>query len=131
MVRIAHWLAKQSHIDAVVLQQTGLHCGRHNAFFHFRERYTKSHFGWVGATQPSLIPADSEFCPPQLLATTDHPVALFVEGELHALHSFQLAVVGSRAHSWYGERWGRLFCETLATRGGQLRVISVERMCGA
>ncbi|WP_433960084.1 DNA-processing protein DprA, partial [Escherichia coli] len=21
------------------------------------------------------------------------------------------------AHSWYGERWGRLFCETLATRG--------------
>lgn len=24
MVRIAHWLAKQSHIDAVVLQQTGL-----------------------------------------------------------------------------------------------------------
>ncbi|MCW1947772.1 DNA-protecting protein DprA, partial [Escherichia coli] len=25
--------------------------------------------------------------------------------------------VGSRAHSWYGERWGRLFCETLATRG--------------
>ncbi len=25
--------------------------------------------------------------------------------------------MGSRAHSWYGERWGRLFCETLATRG--------------
>ncbi|ENI8998866.1 DNA-protecting protein DprA, partial [Escherichia coli] len=24
MVRIAHWLARQSHIDAVVLQQTGL-----------------------------------------------------------------------------------------------------------
>ncbi|MBL3467976.1 hypothetical protein ELP57_35670, partial [Klebsiella pneumoniae] len=24
MVRIAHWVAKQSHIDAVVLQQTGL-----------------------------------------------------------------------------------------------------------
>lgn len=92
----------------------GLHCGRHNAFFHFHERVSKAHFvGW----SHHLIPADSEFYPPQLLATTDYPGALFVEGELHALHSFQLAVVGSRAHSWYGERWGRLFCETLATRG--------------
>ncbi|WP_201286851.1 DNA-processing protein DprA, partial [Klebsiella pneumoniae] len=72
---------------------------------------------WLEQPNHHLIPADSEFYPPQLLATTDYPGALFVEGELHALHSFQLAVVGSRAHSWYGERWGRLFCETLATRG--------------
>lgn len=71
----------------------------------------------AGTTKPSLIPADSEFYPPQLLATTDYPGALFVAGELHALQSFQLAVVGSRAHSWYGERWGRLFCESLAVRG--------------
>ncbi|STM17785.1 DNA protecting protein DprA [Escherichia coli] len=94
----------------------GLHCGRHNAFFHFAKEYRKLTF-WLEQPNHHLIPADSEFYPPQLLATTDYPGALFVEGELHALHSFQLAVVGSRAHSWYGERWGRLFCETLATRG--------------
>lgn len=49
MVRIAHWLAKQSQIDAVGL----LHCGRHNAFFHFRERVSKAHF--VGWSNPTII----------------------------------------------------------------------------
>ncbi|MWP02474.1 DNA processing protein DprA, partial [Escherichia coli] len=86
-------------------------------FLSFPRKSIESSLCWLEQPNHHLIPADSEFYPPQLLATTDYPGALFVEGELHALHSFQLAVVGSRAHSWYGERWGRLFCETLATRG--------------
>ncbi|HGU8992057.1 TPA: DNA-processing protein DprA, partial [Escherichia coli] len=117
MVRIAHWLAKQSHIDAVVLQQTGLTLRQAQRFLSFPRKSIESSLSWLEQPNHHLIPADSEFYPPQLLATTDYPGALFVAGELHALHSFQLAVVGSRAHSWYGERWGRLFCETLATRG--------------
>lgn len=117
MVRIAHWLAKQSHIDAVVLQQTGLTLRQAQRFLSFPRKSIESSLCWLEQPNHHLIPADSEFYPPQLLVTTDYPGALFVEGELHALHSFQLAVVGSRAHSWYGERWGRLFCETLATRG--------------
>lgn len=117
MVRIAQWLAKQSHIDAVVLQQTGLTLRQAQRFLSFPRKSIESSLCWLEQPNHHLIPADSEFYPPQLLATTDYPGALFVEGELHALHSFQLAVVGSRAHSWYGERWGRLFCETLATRG--------------
>lgn len=117
MVRIAHWVAKQSHIDAVVLQQTGLTLRQAQRFLSFPRKSIESSLCWLEQPNHHLIPADSEFYPPQLLATTDYPGALFVEGELHALHSFQLAVVGSRAHSWYGERWGRLFCETLATRG--------------
>ncbi|MDB7184581.1 DNA-processing protein DprA, partial [Escherichia coli] len=117
MVRIAHWLAKQSHIDAVVLQQTGLTLRQTQRFLSFPRKSIESSLCWLEQSNHHLIPADSEFYPPQLLATTDYPGALFVEGELHALHSFQLAVVESRTHSWYGERWGRLFCETLATRG--------------
>lgn len=115
MVRIAHWLAKQSQIDG--LQQTGLTLRQAQRFLSFPRKSIESSLCWLEQPNHHLIPADSEFYPPQLLATTDYPGALFVEGELHALHSFQLAVVGSRAHSWYGERWGRLFCETLATRG--------------
>ncbi|EJI3249234.1 DNA-protecting protein DprA [Escherichia coli] len=117
MVRIAHWLAKQSQIDAVGLQQTGLTLRQAQRFLSFPRKSIESSLCWLEQPNHHLIPADSEFYPPQLLVTTDYPGALFVEGELHALHSFQLAVVGSRAHSWYGERWGRLFCETLATRG--------------
>lgn len=53
MVRIAHWLAKQSQIDAVGLQQTGLTLRQANAFFHFRERVSKAHF--VGWSNPTII----------------------------------------------------------------------------
>ncbi|WP_251268557.1 DNA-processing protein DprA, partial [Enterobacter hormaechei] len=83
----------------------------------FPRKSIESSLCWLEQPNHHLIPADSEFYPPQLLATTDYPGALFVEGELHALHSFQLAVVGSRAHSWYGARWGKLFSEALARYG--------------
>ena len=52
MVRIAHWVAKQSHIDAVVLQQTGLTL-RQAQRFHFHERVSKAHF--VGWSNPTII----------------------------------------------------------------------------
>ncbi|EGE3383049.1 DNA-protecting protein DprA, partial [Shigella flexneri] len=94
MVRIAHWLAKQSHIDAVVLQQTGLTLRQAQRFLSFPRKSIESSLCWLEQPNHHLIPADSEFYPPQLQATTDYPGALFVEGELHALHSFQLAVVG-------------------------------------
>ncbi len=93
MVRIAHWVAKQSHIDAVVLQQTGLTLRQAQRFLSFPRKSIESSLCWLEQPNHHLIPADSEFYPPQLLATTDYPGALFVEGELHALHSFQLAVV--------------------------------------
>lgn len=117
MVRIAHRLAEQSHIDDLVLQQAGLSSRQAHRFLSFSQKSFESSFRWLEQPNHHLIPADSKFYPPQLLATTDYPGALFVAGELHALQSFQLAVVGSRAHSWYGERWGRLFCESLAAYG--------------
>ncbi|MEA1096152.1 hypothetical protein QQN82_26665 [Escherichia coli] len=85
---------KQSHIDAVVLQQTGLTLRQAQRFLSFPRKSIEKLTFLVGATQPSFNSSDSEFYPPQLLATTDYPGALFVAGELHALHSFQLAVVG-------------------------------------
>ena len=71
---------------------------------------------WLEQPNHHLIPADSEFYPPQLLVTTDYPGALFVEGELHALHSFQLAVGGvGRIHGmasdgdgYFAKLWRRV-----------------------
>lgn len=53
MVRIAHWLARQSHIDAVVLQQTGLTLRQAQRFLSFRGRVSKAHF--VGWSNPTII----------------------------------------------------------------------------
>lgn len=38
-------------------------------------------------------------------------------GDPALLSSRQLSVIGSRSHSWYGARWGKLFSEALARYG--------------
>lgn len=119
MVRIAHWLAKQSHIDAVGLQQTGLTLRQAQRFLSFPRKSIESSLCWLEQPNHHLIPADSEFYPPQLLATTDYPGALFVEGELHALHSFQLAVVGNGLNTIHPRRHARL-ATSLLEHGGAL-----------
>ena len=47
----------------------------------------------------------------------DYPGALFIKGNPETLNTVQLAVVGSRAPSWYGERWGKILCEQLSQSG--------------
>ena len=61
MVRIAHWLAKQSHIDAVVLQQTGLTLRQAQRFLSFPRKSIESSLSWLEQPNHHLIPADSEF----------------------------------------------------------------------
>ena len=65
MVRIAHWVAKQSHIDAVVLQQTGLTLRQAQRFLSFPRKSIESSLCWLEQPNHHLIPADSEFYPPQ------------------------------------------------------------------
>ena len=59
MVRIAHWLAKQSHIDAVVLQQTGLTLRQAQRFLSFPRKSIESSLCWLEQPNHHLIPADS------------------------------------------------------------------------
>lgn len=47
MVRIAHWVAKQSHIDAVVLQQTGLTLRQAQRFLSFPRKSIESSLCWL------------------------------------------------------------------------------------
>lgn len=72
---------------------------------------------WLEEPGHHLLTADMLLYP-SLLKTIDwFPGALMIAGNIDALTTPQLAVVGSRAHSWYGEHWGRYFCETLANLG--------------
>lgn len=72
---------------------------------------------WLEQPDHHLLLANSPLYPIALRAIRDYPAALFVKGNLYALNVPQLAVVGSRTHSLYGEQWGSLFCETLASAG--------------
>ncbi|MBR7437374.1 DNA-processing protein DprA, partial [Klebsiella pneumoniae] len=68
---------------------------------------------WLEHPEHHLLRADDPRFPFRLRAIADYPGALLVSGDPALLHSAQLAVIGSRLHSWYGARWGKLFSETL------------------
>lgn len=72
---------------------------------------------WLAVPGNHLLTVGDAHYPEALKSIAWFPGALLVRGELSVLATLQLAVVGSRAHSWYGERWGRLFTEALAGAG--------------
>ncbi|MDU3160474.1 MAG: DNA-protecting protein DprA, partial [Hafnia alvei] len=117
IVRVAHWLNTQPCINNAVLLQAGFSPRQARRFLTFSDLTLEKTLRWLEQPNHHFVVADSEHYPPQLRAIEDYPGVLFVAGAPACLHSFQVAVVGSRQHSWYGERWGRLFCEKLVACG--------------
>lgn len=71
---------------------------------------------WLEKDDNYIIPFTDEIYPPQLRATDDPPVLLFVKGRVEALLMPQLAVVGSRRASQGGLDNARAFCYDLAKK---------------
>lgn len=86
-------------------------------FFRLDEHELDETRRWLEQPDHHLLRGDDPRYPLRLKAIADYPGALLVSGGLALLHSAQLAVIGSRSHSWYGARWGKLFSETLAHKG--------------
>ncbi|MFB5080589.1 DNA-protecting protein DprA [Raoultella sp. C349492] len=117
MLTIARRIGAASALNSEALRLCGLSAAQSRQFLTFGQRDIDATLEWLEQPEHHLLSADSPLYPPQLRAVVDYPGALLVKGDLAILHSRQLAVVGSRAHSWYGERWGRVFCEALARYG--------------
>nr|WP_318385174.1 DNA-protecting protein DprA [uncultured Enterobacter sp.] len=117
MLSIARCLALSPDINIAALRQAGLTPKQIATFRSLSEQEIEKSLAWLEMPQHHLVLASHAAYPTQLRAIVDYPGALFVEGDISLLKSPQLGVVGSRAHSWYGERWGRLFCEYLAQHG--------------
>lgn len=117
MLEAAHFLASFPHPDAKTLSLAGLTAKQSARFFAASTRDIDSTLAWLALPGHHLLLASDAGYPAALRAITDFPGALFVKGDITQLNTPQLAVVGSRANSWYGERWGRHFCERLAAYG--------------
>lgn len=117
MVAIAQQLQREPHIDGALLVEKGLTRRQKEKFLSFSPRELDRSMAWLAGQDHHLICADNALYPEQLRAIADYPGALFVKGDPSVLSSLQLAVVGSRSHSWYGERWGKVLCEQLAQAG--------------
>ncbi|MBZ0060677.1 MULTISPECIES: DNA-protecting protein DprA [unclassified Leclercia] len=117
MVAIAQRMQREPHIDDALLVEMGLTHKQKAKFLSVPPNEIDRSMEWLVEQGHHLISADSALYPGQLRAITDYPGALFVRGNPSLLSSLQLAVVGSRTHSWYGERWGKILCEQLAQAG--------------
>ncbi|MDA8480823.1 DNA-protecting protein DprA [Citrobacter sp. Awk 4] len=117
MVRTANFLINQTYIDSELLHSAGFSIRQAERFLTLPQKELDIALDWLARPHHYFITAESQHYPPQLRAIEDYPGAFFVAGEPECLDSVQLAVVGSRSHSWYGERWGRVFCEKLAAVG--------------
>lgn len=117
MMRAARKLCSASVLDSEALGACGLSSAQVGQFMSLSQQQLDSALLWLEQPGHHLLLADDPYYPSQLRAIVDYPGALFVCGDLPLLSSVQLAIVGSRAHSWYGARWGRQFSELLASRG--------------
>ena len=117
MLDVASQLSKQTTIDGVTLREAGLSAAQAGRFLALSKGELERSLVWLEQPGNHLLTADHPLYPPLLRTFPDYPGALFVTGNLEALNAVQLAVVGSRAPSWYGERWGRILSEQLSQCG--------------
>lgn len=117
MLEVALRLLKQATIDGTAARESGLSAKQAGRFFALDEQELERSLMWIEQPDNHLVTANDPLYPPLLRTIPDFPGALFVKGNLDALNTVQLAVVGTRAPSWYGERWGKILCEQLSQCG--------------
>lgn len=117
MVKAAEKLTLCDCINEAELAQAGLTKKQAARFLQLKDAELERSLSWLAQPEHHLLTASDPRYPSLLRNFPDFPGALFVKGNLDALNYEQLAVVGTRAPSWYGERWGKQFSEELAGRG--------------
>jgi DNA processing protein len=117
MSALAKRLISAGSIDTDVLREQGFSARHIKHFFSLSSLVLDDTLGWLAKTGNSILTAESPDYPPALRAIVDYPGVLFVSGDVKLLASPQIGIVGSRNHSWYGERWGSIFSDGLARRG--------------
>ncbi|AOM41646.1 DNA-protecting protein DprA [Xenorhabdus hominickii] len=71
-------------------------------------------FNWLEQPGNHLLTFSDLAYPPLLKQIHSPPLVLFVEGDVSALPQKQISMVGSRAATFYGEKWGKIFAGELA-----------------
>ncbi|AOV14367.1 DNA-protecting protein DprA [Klebsiella michiganensis] len=116
-ISAARQLCASATLGREDLRACGLSLAQSKHFLSVNQCEIDATLQWLERPNCYLLTAEDPLYPPQLRAIVDFPCALLVCGDPALLSSRQLSVIGSRAHSWYGARWGKLFSEALARYG--------------
>ncbi|CNI64178.1 DNA protecting protein DprA [Yersinia rohdei] len=79
--------------------------------------YIEAALRWLNHPSHHLLAYGEPDYPPRLIHISAAPLVIFVSGELDVLYRPQIAMVGSRHFSHYGEQWGQYFSSELALAG--------------
>ncbi|NKI74369.1 DNA-protecting protein DprA [Dickeya sp. CFBP 2040] len=107
-------LQAESTCSAGYLTSLSLTEDQVNQFLALSDQDIQHTLRWLENSDHHLVTFNSANYPPLLSNIASPPVCLYVVGDINVLSSPQVAVIGSRNNSAYGEQWGRFFSQELS-----------------
>ncbi|WP_045049865.1 DNA-protecting protein DprA [Rouxiella chamberiensis] len=117
LCRLAECLAECDAVGPNALRALGLTESQVSAYFHPRAVNIAASLCWAEQEGQALVPLDHPDYPPLLKQIASPPRLLYVQGPCALLNSPQIALVGSRDCSRYGEHWAQYFAAGLVKSG--------------
>lgn len=115
-----------------LLRSLGLNDRQQAQFRQVDSRYLAATLTWLEQPDSVLLTYGEAGYPEQLLPVDDAPLILLVKGNPEALLQPQIAMVGSRQFSHYGEHWGSYFATGLVNCGFTITsglAIGIDGIC--
>ncbi len=103
--------------DHSQLRKIGWQEAQIHRWFHPQKKYIEPALEWASQEQQHLINIFDKAYPYLLKQIANPPPFLFVRGDVSLLSTPQIAMVGSRYCSSYGEYWGKFFATELTLAG--------------
>lgn len=110
-------LTADEKCPAQLLASYGMSTEQINSFCNVESQKILTSLRWLEDESHHLITLYSEHYPAMLKHISSAPLALFVKGSLPVLATPQLAMVGSRKYTEYGEQWAQYFAAGLVSSG--------------
>jgi DNA processing protein len=88
-----------------------------NIFYFSKDKFLKAEYNLLQRRGITVITAADEGFPCSLQSFDDAPVVLYVKGSVRSLENDSIAIVGSRAASFYGTKSAKTFAQAFAEAG--------------
>ncbi|KFD22384.1 Rossmann fold nucleotide-binding protein [Tatumella ptyseos ATCC 33301] len=115
--KMAEKLMQLSGTQASLSDVPGLTQKQRQQFLRLNEKSLVQTQKWLEGENHHFLTLSDPRYPRLLTEIAARPLCLFVKGDPGALSTAQIAVVGSRRSTRYGEHWGAFFSESLSLSG--------------